>query len=380
MWFTYASSISLVATVISAVLVYLILKANIKKPGNLAAFVMFLGVLIWSFGELLERIAGPPPTDETLAYLGALTLCVGIFLTPAGLIHFAIDYPYRIKMKASTRKYILYAVYILSFVGIAFIPFNSLLGNIVIKGVSPYNALGITIWGLESSVLHKFFATWDFIAALIMIGILIMKLKGVDMYIIKNQIIITLIGFLIMFFMVVFTSFVPTMMNINMYPLNTLAFSIFGLFVIYTVHRYRLFLVAPVQEEAVESEEMPDMGIYEMKKDEAYHKFMLLVKSGNTGVAFISENAEDFKKKYGLKNTSIYEISKDGGKNRLNPENKEHMEMIGFIITSLLEQVYKPVILLDLSEHWLKEETRKTLKEKIQNISSVYGGVYLLVE
>ena len=59
MWFTYASSISLVATVISAVLVYLILKANIKKPGNLAAFVMFLGVLIWSFGELLERIAGP---------------------------------------------------------------------------------------------------------------------------------------------------------------------------------------------------------------------------------------------------------------------------------------------------------------------------------
>ncbi len=115
MWFTYASSISLVATMISAVLVYLILKADIKKPGNLAAFVMFLGVFIWSFGELLERIAGPPPNDEMLAYLGALTLCVGIFLTPAGLIHFAIDYPYRIKMKTSTRKYILYAVYLLSY-------------------------------------------------------------------------------------------------------------------------------------------------------------------------------------------------------------------------------------------------------------------------
>ncbi len=146
------------------------------------------------------------------------------------------------------------------------------------------------------------------------------------------------------------------------------------------MHRYRLFLVAPVQEEAVESKEMPDMGIYKMKKDEAYHKFMLLVESGNTGVVFISENAEDFKKKHGLKNTSIYEISKEGGKNRLNPENKEHMEMIGFIITSLLEQLYKPVILLDLPEPWLKEETRKKLKEKIQNISSVYGGVYLLFE
>ena len=54
--------------------------------------------------------------------------------------------------------------------------------------------------------------------------------------------------------------------------------------------------------------------------------------------------------------------------------------MIGFIITSLLEQLYKPVILLDLPEPWLKEETRKKLKEKIQNISSVYGGVYLLFE
>jgi len=380
MWFTYASGISLVATVISAVLVYLILRADIKKPGNLAAFVMFLGVFIWSLGELIERIAGPPPTDEMLAYMGALILCVGIFLTPAGLIHFAIDYPYRIKMKPSTRKYILYFVYALSIVGIAIIPFNNLLGGLVIKGVSPYNAPGIVIWGLESSLIHKFFATWNFIAALIMITILVIKIKGVDMYIIRNQIIITLVGFLIMFFMVVFTSFVPTMMNINMYPLNTLAFSIFGLFVIYTVHRYRLFLVSPVQEEVVEKEEMPDMGIYEMEKDDAYHKFILLVKSGNTGVAFISENPDEFKKKHGLKNTSIYEISKESGKNRLNPENKEHMEMIGFIITSLLEQVYKPVILLDLSEPWLKEELRKTLEENIKNISSVYGGVYLLIK
>ncbi len=271
-------------------------------------------------------------------------------------------------------------LFIFSLIGIALIPFNSLLGNIVIKGVNPYNALGITIWGLESSLLHKFFATWAFIAALIMISILVIKLKGVDMFIIKNQIIITLVGFLIMFFMVVLTSFVPTMMNINMYPLNTLAFSIFGLFIIYTVHRYRLFLVSPVQEEAVESEEMPDMGIYKMEKDEAYKKFILLVKSGNTGVAFISENSENFKKKHELKNTSIYEISKENGKNKLNPENKEHMEMIEFIITSLLEQVYKPVILIDLSASWLKEDTRRTLKEKIENISSVYGGVYILIE
>ncbi len=378
MWFTFAFWISLAATSISAVLVYLVLRANINKPGNLAAFVMFLGVFIWSFGEMIERIAGPPPHDFELAYLGALTLCVGVFLTPAGLIHFALDYPYRLKMGNALRKGVLYAVYTFSLLGIALIPFNSFLGNIVILTVNPYKAYNIYIWGLESGAVHKIFALWNFISAIILITVLVLKLKGVKMNIIKNQIFITLIGFIIIFILIVITSFVPIMLNIEMYPLNALAFSIFGMFVMYTIFKYRMFLVAPSSETVEESEELPDIEIYKMPVEATYEKFVRLVKSGNTGIAFVPENPEDFKGKYNLSATTVFQITQELGKDRLNPELPEHREMITFIITSLLEQVYKPVIMINLTPEWISEDAKRDIMSTLDYIVHEYGGVFLI--
>ena len=380
MWITFAFWISLVGTLISGLLVYLVLRAGIRKPGNFAAFIMFLGVFIWSLGELIERVAGPPPSDKELAYIGMLTLCVGVFLTPAGVIHFSIDYPYRLKMKSGLRKAILYIVYGFSLIGIAFVPFNSLLGDIVIKQID-YTAFGITLWGLHSGLIHGIFTAWLFLAALIMVFILAFKARGIEMRLIKNQIIITIVGFLIMFFLIVFTYVIPAAMNKDSYPLTTLSFSIFGLFVIYTIMKYRMFLVAPSVEEKVENVELPEQGIHEMPKEEAYHKFALLAKSAHTCLAFIPDDPDEFKEKYGLKTTPVFQFTRELGKDRLNPELAEHRDMLIFIITSMVEQVYKPVIMIDLSAPWIGERIKEKIVSKIQELlKQDYGGVYFIVK
>ncbi len=383
MWTPFAFWLSLITTLITGTLIALVIRAGVKRPGNLAAFIMFLGMLIWNLGELIERLAGPPPNDEMLAYLGGYILCIGFFLTPAGVIHFTIDYPYRLKMSSKVRLGILSLVYAISIIGILIIPFNTALGNIVLT-MNPYPVFGIKLWGIEPpGPVHKLFSVWTLVAALIFMVVMLLKLRGVKLSIIKQQIFITLIGFFIMFVLIVVTTFIPMVVtHFNMYPLTTLAFSLFGITVIYTIVRYRMFLVSPSVEEKEEDieEELPESEIYEMKWDEAYNKFVRLAKSGNMCIGFITDDPEKFREKSGLKQTPLFQITKTPGKDRLNPNIEEHREMISFIISSFLEQVYKPVILLDLRADWISDDSKKKLLESIRAIQKEIGGIYLVVK
>ena len=247
----------------------------------------------------------------------------------------------------------------------------------------PYTVFGITLWGINSGPVHALFSLWTLIAALIFMFVMFFKLQGVKLSIVKQQIFITLIGFFIMFVIIVVTAFVPMVVaHIDMYPLTTLAFSIFGITVIYTIVRYRMFLVSPSAEEKEEDieEELPESDVYEMNREEAYNKFIRLAKSGNMCIGFITEDPEKFREKSGLKQTPLFQITETPGKDRLNPNIEEHREMISFIITSFLEQVYKPVMLLDLSAGWITEDSRKKILESIRAIQKEIGGIYLVIK
>ncbi len=395
MWIPFAFWPSFIAVLIAADLVYLVIDANIRKPGNMAAFMMFLGMLIWSFGELIERIAGPPPAvekafypvislnpgvgDANLAYLGAIILCFGIFLMPAALVHFAFDYPYKLKINEKIRKGVLYAMYGLSGVAMLINVVNSYVGYLTVGYMKPYEAYGVYLWGLESGPVHAFMSLMLVVTALFLLGVLIYKLRGVRMDIVKKQIITTLVGFLIMFVILVVTALVPIVIEkTDSYPLTTLSFTIFGVFVMYTIARYRMFLVVPTTETVEEEEELPEEGMYRMEPEQAYEKFSKLARSGYSAIGFVVPPVEEFKKKYHLVNTPLFQITKSIGKDKLNPEISEHREMISFIIMSMLEQVYKPVILVDFTAKWLSEKTKKELLETLKGISKEIGGVYLL--
>jgi len=399
MWFPFAFWISLASLVISAALLVMVIMANVKKPGNLAAFSMFLSMFVWSFGEMIERMAGPPPNttkihyygtlslslgpyNGNLAYIGAIILCFGIYLMPAGIIHFALDYPFKFKVKEIYRKATIYALYLLSLGGMVVNLFNAPLGYPTVAYMKPYNAFGVMLWGLESGPVHAFFSILLVFSAIVMITALLLKLRKVSMNLVKKQIIITLIGFLVTLTLLVITGLIPMILEKkDSYPLTTLSFSIFGLFVIYTIKKYRMFLVAPSVEEKVENVELPEEGIHEMNKEEAYHKFSLLAKSAHACLAFIPDEPNKFKEKYGLKNTPVFQLTKELGKDRLNPELGEHRDMIIFIITSMIEQTYKPVIMIDLSAEWIGERIREKIIDKIKGLlKEDYGGVYFIIK
>lgn len=379
MWISNAFWPSFIATAISLFLIIYILMVDVRKPANFPSFVLFFSVFIWSLGELIERLAGPPPADEGLAYFGAITLFIGIALVPSALIHFGIEYPYKSKMSESGKKLLLMVLYGISFLVILIDVFNDYLGKIVIKNVHSYMGLGQKIWGLESGILHTVYSLWVFIAALILLVLLSFKLKNVKMKIVKMQIKITLVGLIITFILVSVTGLIPPLLGMDVYPLTTISFSIFGIFVIYTIYRYRMFLVYPSKEEIVEHEKISKGGFYKMGRDKAYEKFSKLAKSGYNCLGFISENPEEFKEKYNLKTTPVFQLTENVGKDRLNPNIEEHREMIFFILSSFIEETKEPVILLDFSSKEIKGNLKMQILDEIRNLLSGKNGMYIIV-
>ena len=373
MWIPYAFWPTFVASVISIFLVIYIIRADIRKAGNMAAFLMFFSVLIWSIGELIERIAGPPPADKELAYFGARFLFLGIALVSATFIHFAIDYPYRIKIGAKLRTEILYVVYAVSIIGWIIDAVSDFLGHIVIVGESPYTALGQTIWGLDPGIIHKVYATWLLLTALFLLVVLPLKLRNVKMKIVRMQIWFTFIGILIAFVLVTITGYAPVLLGIAMYPLTTISFSIFGVFIIYTIYRYRMFLVVPATEEIEMHEKVPEPGFYTMPRGEAFRRFVNLAKSGHKALGFISQKIDVFREKYSLKATPIFQIAENPGKDKLNPQIDEQREMIPFIISTFMEEVENPVILLDLSAKHVDDKLRKRILNEVREVAGGRG-------
>ena len=379
MWIPNAFWPSVVATAISLFLIIYILRADVRKPANFPSFVLFLSVFLWSLGEMIERVAGPPPLDMRLAYFGALTLFIGIALVPSALIHFGIEYPYKSKMSKLKKKILLFLLYGISAVVIIIDVFNNYLGKIVIKNVHPYMGLGQKIWGLSAGILHTLYSIWVFIAALILLVLLFLQLKNVKMKIVKMQIKITLVGLIIAFVLVSLTGLIPPLLGMDVYPLTTISFSIFGLFIIYTIYRYRMFLVYPSKEEIEEHEKIQKGGFYEMGKDEAYEKFSKLARSGYSCLAFISENPEEFKEKYNLKATPIFQLTEKVGKDRLNPNIEEHREMISFIVSSFIEETKEPVILLDFSSEEISGKLKMQILNDVRDLLSEKNGMYIIV-
>ncbi len=378
MWIPYAFWPTLTAVIINLFLLIYIIRADIRKAGNMPAFIMFLSLFIWSLGELLERIAGPPPHDEMLAFFGARFLFIGIAIIPASLIHFIIEYPYRIKINKNIKAVIVWTLYGISLAAIILDFIDDIIGHVIIAGESSYSGLGQKIWGLDPGVGYKIYISLLVIVGLIVMVALPLKLRNVKMKIVRKQIWITFSGMLTTVILVLVTGYFPILLNIQMYPLTTVSFSIFGLFIIYSIYRYRLFLVVPAAEEVKKQEELPEAGFYQMDREEAYQKFANLAKSGYKSLGFINGNPENFKERYGLVATPIFGIAEEPGKDILNPEIEEQREMIPFIIATFLEDVEEGVVLVDLSAEHLSENTRRKIIEDIKRESGG-RGVFLVV-
>ena len=373
MWFPNAFWPTLLAAILGAYIIIRLLLSDIRRPGNFSAFVMFLAFFIWSLGEMVERLAGPPPDDKWLAWFGAQFLFVGIALAPAGFIHFSLDYPDLLRIKG--RKGIITLFYLISLVFAVLGIFNP--NRMIIADMEPYRGLGQMIWGIVSSRTYNAYVSYVFAMSLVFMFIMIYRYFRASLHIIKMQISISLAGFIIAVAMVSSSYFVQMIFGGDSYPLTTVSFSIFSLFVLYTIHRYRAFLVYP--EEHGNSYEA---GLKILKREDAERLFADALKKGSPALAFISTDLSAFKKKLG-KDIPAFRISGEKGPDNLNPLLEEHIEMLYFIILSFAEQAGGAVVLIEIKDAMKKMERMDRYGEMLdefEKMSSSHNISFIIAE
>ena len=376
MWFPNAFWPAFLASSFGLAILIIIIKAGIRRPGNLPAFALFLSFFLWSFGEMLERIAGPPPSDRYMAFLGVKILFIGIAFSPAAFIHFSVEYPYMIKIRKNILKISLYALYLISFVFSLMGAFNPY--NLIFQGVSPYIGLGQMIWGLDQAPLYVIYSLYVLLAALLFLIIMIYKYIKTNLKIIKHQIMFSLFGFFLAVILVTLSALIPMLQEKSSYPLTTVSFSIFSLFVLYTIIKYRAFLVSPTSFSKTE-----EKGIFVMNRRDAESKFREYVKSGIPSMAFIIENPESFKRRNEIGDAPVFQITEKTGKDRLNPMKKEHREMMQFIVLSFSERAGNSVILMnikDASGDMIPTEEYKRIIDDMKNLVKTMNVLFIVVE
>jgi len=380
MWFPIAFYPACVATVIFGLLLTLLLKTGLKRPGNSSAFMLFLAFFLWSLGEMVERMAGPPPAEEWLALAGVKILTAGVFLVlPAG-IHFGWDFPFRLApTRTELRRYVIGAMYALAVVAIAL----NAVTPLFISGVSPYHAMGEDIWGLDHTALYMLYQVGNIAATLFLMASLIYKHVKTRIPIVRKQIRLVLAGFILSYVLVLSTGFVPMALGIDMYPLTTPSFTLMAGMILYTIVKYRLFIFTPGSEEKVEEAEALSPGVYEMEREDAYRRLASLARSGTPALIFTPEDVDEVRERYGLKETLVFQITEKAGRDRLNPAVEEHREMIPFIVMSFVTETGgRGAVLLDCldpTEDIAGAGAREWLEEQFRHIEEEHRGVYIHV-
>ncbi len=361
MWLPNAFWPTLFAVVFSTYIIIKLLLSDIRRPGNFSAFVMFLAFFIWSLGEMAERLAGPPPADAHLAWFGARFLFIGIALAPAGFIHFSLDYPDLLRIKG--RKEIIACFYLVSFVFATLGVLNP--NRMIIADMEPYSGLGQMIWGIVTSPIYDAYASYVLAISLVFMLIMIYRYFRAKLHIIKMQISISLGGFVIAVALVSSSYFMPRIFGGDSYPLTTVSFSIFSLFVLYTIHRYRAFLVYP--EEHGNNYEA---GLKILKKEDAEGLFADAVKKDSPALAFLSTDPKTFQKRIG-KDIPAFRISREKGADSLDPRVEEHIEMIYFIILSFAERAGGAVVLIEIEDAMRKMDLESKYEEMLHEFEKM---------
>ena len=380
MWLPNAFYPSLVAMILDLAFIAYILKVGLRKPGNVPSFLLFLTIFIGVFGELLERIAGPPPQDYFIAYVGAKLIGIGSVLLSATLIHFALDFPYRLKIKRKTREIVLAVFYSVSVIGVILILLNDYLGKPMIVGLSPYPALGQQIWGMEYGAVYGLYMLWAFMASVAVLGLLFYKMKNTKINLIKKQIVLILSGMLIVEVMISVSVLLPALFDYEMYPLSSIAMTIFSMFVSYTIMKYRLFLVSPAAEttSGTRKYELQPGTVRVVSEEHGFELFTDQVYGGIPGLLFTTKDIEKIRERYNLVETPIFRVCKTPGRDTLNPMIGEHREMIAFIISEFLEEAQGVVYLNSIDSMFKKNDFESFLEIISEYIKEEKKGVLLI--
>jgi hypothetical protein len=156
----------------------------------------------------------------------------------------------------------------------------------------------------------------------------------------------------------------------------------------YAVLRYRMFLVAPRQEDhsqlraptAPRMQLRPGQGyLFEAKRsDQAYEVLIDALREGNEGLVISREHPDIVRQKYSLAKTPIVWLTSHPGNERVDPTN---LSILQHTVNEFLKRSKSPIILLDGVEYLILNNKMEkvlqvvlTLKDEV----SINDGVLLL--
>ncbi len=350
MWIPNSFYPSFIALALNIFFALYILHVGIRKPGNLVSFLLFLTIAVGVAGEVVERVAGPPPEDMHMAYAGSLLIALSGSFLPAVLIHFGMDFPYRARLSRFARELVLLSLYAFSFTGAFLTVFNDALGAPMVTGVYPYSALGQRVWGMHYGGAYYVYLLASLLCGFALLAILYTKMRKARIKVLRYQIKFVLLGLLVVYILITTTVVIPAVLGYDVYPLSSLSLTVFGMFIIYTVARYHLFVVSPVREtgKVMERKRQFERGtVMILSPEEGYDVFAEQVHGGIPGLLFTVDEIERVRVRYGFMRTPVFRIARKQGKDTLNPSIPEHKEMVPFIISEFLEQSSSGVVFLD---------------------------------
>lgn len=335
-------------TLMFLILTILVLRNNPNRRANQIATVLFVGFLIWSFAEILEKFLGEG--EEDLAAFAERFYGVGVLLVPSGLVHFSLVFPRvrRVPKAVYAGLYGSYAVML----GLMF------LTDLFVQGVK----FGDTGWEAVYGDFVALYFGYALVVALGSVVVFISTLRESTMIIEKKQVSLILLGLLATIALLVGTFVVPTLV-LGSVPFffipTTTSLLIFSLFIFYSIRKYKMFVIEAVIEDGgagVEDSTLPvELGfthlIEEDGLDESYAAFRNKV-SNVPGLCLTTTHPDKIRERRGLGRTPIVWLSESAPTETHLTINPWRLDFeLSYTIKNFMEENTETVIMIDDLEY-----------------------------
>ncbi|MCX8174053.1 MAG: hypothetical protein N3F63_05570 [Thermoplasmata archaeon] len=324
---TWYSVPPVVAVFIFAIL--LVCFARLRKSIHYSAFLYAFLFFLWSLGEFIERIAGPPPADREIAVLGLKIIAIAGAFLPATFVHFACKFPVTQRKVPDIVFGILYGVS-------GVIAFVSAGTDFLVEGLIVYEPG----WGADFGAGMLVWGTYMIAGTIASIAILEKSSFELQSSAGRSQARIVGIALAISLCFAAITGYVPPLLGVeDIYPLTTIPFAITGLLMLHAFLKYHQVTWIPVK--LLDGKKI-EKGYYWCSDINYGRKhFLEMVQQVGSGL-FVTTDPQIPDEIH--KVAKVIVLGKNGD---INPMDEDKMRMFTFLIEKFVSQEERSVVLIE---------------------------------
>ncbi|MEM4161225.1 MAG: histidine kinase N-terminal 7TM domain-containing protein [Thermoplasmata archaeon] len=335
--------------------------AKLRKNIHYSAFLYALFFFLWSLGEFVERIAGPPPEESEIALLGLRIIAIAGSFLPAALIHFACEFPVR---RVRVPRIVFWLLYAWS----AFVALVSVGTNLLVEGLIVYQPG----WGADFGIGIALWGTYIIVGTIVAIALLEKSSFALQSTGGREQARIMGVALAISLCCAATTGYLPPLFGIeDIYPLTTIPFAITGLLILHSVLKYHRVILLPIRLELGKKIEVG----YFWCEDREYARRHFLENTKEASNALFVSSEQKIPEEI-QKLAKVIVVAKDGD---IDPMDEEKMRTLTFLIEKFLSQEEKALVLLEgfdelLAHYFYSTISVPQLLEEIKKCAKPYGA------